>query len=117
MASSRVFAATVSLALLVLLLTLFPVVHHFSTALSLVRSYLSAHGFSLLAQSPVSDPDVFSSGVPLRSSIVAVGDLHGDYKNTWDVLRMAGVIDARGHWSGDVDVLVQTGDIIDRCVL
>ncbi|EJU05007.1 Metallo-dependent phosphatase [Dacryopinax primogenitus] len=46
--------------------------------------------------------------------IVAVGDLHGDLKNAMKVLRMSGVIDGFGDWSGDVDVLVQTGDIIDR---
>ncbi|KZP00474.1 Metallo-dependent phosphatase [Calocera viscosa TUFC12733] len=46
--------------------------------------------------------------------IVAVGDLHGDLRNAQKVLRMSGVIDSFGDWSGEVDTLVQTGDIIDR---
>lgn len=46
--------------------------------------------------------------------IVAVGDLHGDLGNAHKVLHMAGVVDADGNWSGDVDFFVQTGDIIDR---
>jgi hypothetical protein len=44
--------------------------------------------------------------------IVAIGDLHGDLPNAMKVLRMTKVIDERGDWSGDVDFLVQTGDII-----
>jgi hypothetical protein len=51
------------------------------------------------------------------SRIVAVGDLHGDIGNAQKVLEMAGVVDSDGQWSGQVDVFVQTGDIIDRCVL
>ncbi|KAL6302428.1 Metallo-dependent phosphatase [Sparassis latifolia] len=46
--------------------------------------------------------------------IVAVGDLHGDFPNAQTVLQMAGVVDHNGNWTGAVDFLVQTGDIIDR---
>ena len=46
--------------------------------------------------------------------IVAVGDLHGDFPNALKVLRMTGVVDANGDWTGHVDWFVQTGDIIDR---
>lgn len=46
--------------------------------------------------------------------IVAVGDLHGDFPNALTVLRMTGVVDGNGDWTGNVDYLVQTGDIIDR---
>ncbi|KAG9077963.1 hypothetical protein FS749_010117 [Ceratobasidium sp. UAMH 11750] len=46
--------------------------------------------------------------------IVAVGDLHGDLVNMKKVLKMAGVINDAGDWSGNVDFFVQTGDIIDR---
>jgi len=44
--------------------------------------------------------------------IVGIGDLHGDLPNALKVLKMTGVLDERGHWSGDIDFLVQTGDII-----
>lgn len=53
-------------------------------------------------------------GEVLRTRLVAVGDLHGDIGNARQVLHMAGVVDAAGKWTGDVDVFVQTGDIIDR---
>jgi Calcineurin-like phosphoesterase len=46
--------------------------------------------------------------------IVAVGDLHGDYPNALNVLRMTDVVDSNSDWTGKVDWLVQTGDIIDR---
>lgn len=46
--------------------------------------------------------------------IVALGDLHGDLPNALTVLKMTGVIDEDRKWTGDVDFLVQTGDMIDR---
>ncbi len=45
---------------------------------------------------------------------VAVGDLHGDLESSLAVLRMAGVVDAEGHWSAGAATLVQTGDTTDR---
>lgn len=46
--------------------------------------------------------------------IVAVGDLHSDYGNALKVLHMADVVDGEGNWTGNIDLFVQTGDIIDR---
>ncbi len=40
--------------------------------------------------------------------------MHGDLAATQTVLRLAGLIDAAGHWSGGDTVLVQTGDQLDR---
>lgn len=51
---------------------------------------------------------------PLPARLVAVGDLHGDLDNALAVLRLAGLVDATGRWSGGAAVLVQTGDTIDR---
>ena len=48
--------------------------------------------------------------------IVGIGDLHGDLPNALKVLRMTGVIDEHAHWTGDVDFLVQTGDIIGESI-
>lgn len=51
----------------------------------------------------------------LRSQrVVAIGDVHGDFKATKAVLALAGLIDAKGQWSGGSTILVQTGDILDR---
>ena len=46
--------------------------------------------------------------------LVAVGDLHGDYKNYLAVLQAAQVVNAKGKWIGGETHLVQTGDIPDR---
>lgn len=46
--------------------------------------------------------------------IVALGDLHGHLPNALTVLKMSGVINEDQKWTGNVDYLVQTGDIIDR---
>lgn len=51
---------------------------------------------------------------PFRRHIVAIGDLHGDMENARRVLKFSGVVDENLDWSGKVDILVQTGDIIDR---
>jgi len=51
---------------------------------------------------------------PFTRHIVAVGDLHGDMPNARRVFKFAGVVDDHGDWTGNVDYLVQTGDIIDR---
>lgn len=51
---------------------------------------------------------------PDPARIVAVGDLHGDY-DAWEAIaRAAGVVDAKGRWSGGRATLVQMGDVADR---
>jgi hypothetical protein len=51
---------------------------------------------------------------PGGERIVAAGDLHGDLDNAIAALRLAGVVDAAGHWTGGTATLVQTGDVTDR---
>jgi hypothetical protein len=46
--------------------------------------------------------------------IVAVGDLHGDFKVWLAIARAAGIVDPQGHWSGGATTLVQLGDFTDR---
>jgi hypothetical protein len=46
--------------------------------------------------------------------IVVIGDLEGDYDKFTDMLRTAGLINARGDWTGGRTHLVQLGDIPDR---
>jgi Calcineurin-like phosphoesterase len=71
----------------------------------------SQQHFSSPWDAPASDNRITRS-----TRIVAVGDLHGDIENAQKVLEMARVVDSDGRWSGEVDIFVQTGDIIDRCV-
>jgi hypothetical protein len=46
--------------------------------------------------------------------VVAIGDVHGAYKEFLAVLRIAGLLDDKEHWSGGKTFLVQTGDLLDR---
>ena len=46
--------------------------------------------------------------------IVAVGDIHGDQGAWRAIIEDAGLVDARGRWTGGDAILVQTGDIPDR---
>lgn len=50
-----------------------------------------------------------------ETRIVALGDLHGDLPHALKTLKFSGVIDENQKWTGNVDFLVQTGDMIDRC--
>ena len=51
---------------------------------------------------------------PVPPRIVAIGDIHGDYKAFKGILEAAGLVDSAGAWSGGSAVLVQTGDYFDR---
>lgn len=46
--------------------------------------------------------------------IVAIGDIHGDYKHYIEVLRNAGLVNRRGNWNAGETHFVQTGDLPDR---
>jgi hypothetical protein len=46
--------------------------------------------------------------------VVAVGDVHGAHSAFVEILRRAGVIDARSRWAGGRTILVQAGDVLHR---
>lgn len=46
--------------------------------------------------------------------VVAVGDIHGDYKKLIKVLHTAKIIDNKSNWIAKDTILIQTGDLIDR---
>jgi hypothetical protein len=46
--------------------------------------------------------------------IVAVGDVHGAYNEFVEILKTAGILDARDRWAGGKTHFVQTGDVLDR---
>lgn len=46
--------------------------------------------------------------------IIAMGDLHGDYDAFLALMTEAGLIDAKGHWTGKQTTYVQLGDAVDR---
>ena len=51
---------------------------------------------------------------PAPQRIVAIGDLHGDHDAWRAIARAAGLINAKGKWSGGNATLVQMGDVVDR---
>jgi hypothetical protein len=61
---------------------------------------------------------VAASAIPCEftgvSRIVAIGDVHGAVDRLTDILRTAGLIDEKAHWSGGRTHLVQLGDVVDR---
>jgi hypothetical protein len=61
-----------------------------------------------------SAPDLGHLRVDATERVVAIGDLHGDGEAARRALRVAGVLDEAGHWSGGKTTVVQTGDQLDR---
>tara|TARA_B100001093_G_C26799697_1_gene1002785 strand:+ start:470 stop:1612 length:1143 start_codon:yes stop_codon:yes gene_type:complete len=56
--------------------------------------------------------------LPACPRIVVIGDLHGDYNQTIESLKIADLIDYKDNdvnWIGRDTVVVQVGDQIDRC--
>lgn len=47
-------------------------------------------------------------------SVVAIGDVHGDFDDFVAILQRVGLIDAQHHWTGGKTTLVQVGDLLDR---
>ena len=49
-----------------------------------------------------------------RQSVVAIGDVHGDFDDFVGILQRIGLIDKQNHWAGGKTTFVQTGDLLDR---
>jgi hypothetical protein len=49
-----------------------------------------------------------------RQTIVAIGDVHGDFDDFVAILQRTGLIDKQNHWSGGKSIFVQDGDLLDR---
>ena len=47
-------------------------------------------------------------------SVVAIGDVHGDFDDFVAILRRTGLIDQQNHWTGGKTTFVQVGDLLDR---
>lgn len=55
------------------------------------------------------------SVIPKANRIVVIGDLHGDWNATINILKKANVINSENKWIGKDTIIVQLGDQIDRC--
>jgi hypothetical protein len=47
-------------------------------------------------------------------SLIAIGDVHGDFDDFAALLQHTGLIDKQNHWTGGKTTLVQVGDLLDR---
>lgn len=52
--------------------------------------------------------------LPPVKRLVAIGDVHGDYRATLIALRKAKLIDSKNKWIGGDTVVIQLGDQVDR---
>ena len=66
-----------------------------------------------LAAAPLVAADA-SCDVKAAQRVVAIGDVHGAYREFLAVLRIAGLVDEKERWSGGQTHFVQTGDTLDR---
>lgn len=79
--------------------------------------YNNVYSFKKIWQEKCSKYDVESqpSILPAVKRIIVIGDIHGDLKMTYSVLRLAKLIDNNNSWIGGDTVVVQVGDQVDRC--
>jgi hypothetical protein len=49
-----------------------------------------------------------------QGSVIAIGDVHGDFDDFVAILQHTGLIDQQKHWAGGKTTLVQVGDLLDR---
>lgn len=54
------------------------------------------------------------TSIDTPTRVVAIGDIHGEYEGLTGILREAKLIDEDNQWIGGNDILVQTGDYVDR---
>jgi len=65
-------------------------------------------------ENPKPDPPVEPQLYHNAERVYAIADLHGDYEAAVEALELAYLIDDDLNWIGGKDILVQTGDIVDR---
>jgi hypothetical protein len=49
-----------------------------------------------------------------RDTLIAIGDVHGDFDDFVAILQRTGLIDKQNRWSGANATFVQVGDLLDR---
>lgn len=68
--------------------------------------FISIHGVFALER-----PESIHSEV---RRVVAIGDVHGDFKAAMRAIRIAGIINDKNEWIGGDTIFVQVGDQTDR---
>lgn len=59
-------------------------------------------------------PSAVAFGGSALPTIIAIGDMHGDYEVYEGLMLASGLMDTDGNWAGGDTIFVQTGDIPDR---
>ena len=49
-----------------------------------------------------------------KTSVFAIGDVHGDFEDFVAILQHTGLVDKQNHWAAGKTTFVQTGDLLDR---
>lgn len=70
---------------------------------SLILIFIFAALLPALATAPDSNP-----------SLIAIGDVHGDFDDFCAILQRVQLIDEQRHWTGGKVTFIQLGDLIDR---
>lgn len=65
----------------------------------------------LLLVLPLASPPTPTGPSP---SLIAIGDVHGDFDDFCSILLRAGLIDEQRRWAGGNSTFIQLGDLIDR---
>src|SRR2546427_9408800 len=78
------------------------------------RVCLSILLFFLLFGPALAGQDKAPTEAAAANSVVAIGDVHGDFDDFVTILQKAGLIDEQHHWTGGKTTFVQVGDLLDR---
>src|SRR5438132_5193036 len=70
--------------------------------------------FSVLFGPGLAGQDKAPTEAAAANSVVAIGDVHGDFDDFVTILQKAGLIDEQHHWTGNKTTFVQVGDLLDR---
>src|SRR5436853_3856406 len=70
--------------------------------------------FSVLFGPALAGQDKAPTEAAAANSVVAIGDVHGDFDDFVTILQKAGLIDEQHHWTGGKTTFVQVGDLLDR---
>src|SRR2546429_9255046 len=76
------------------------------------RAYISSLLLLLAVALAWAGPD--KTPAEQAETVVAIGDVHGDFDDFVSILQRTGLIDAPHHWTGNKPTLVQVGALLDR---
>ncbi|PWN52085.1 Metallo-dependent phosphatase [Violaceomyces palustris] len=108
--------AQTRLRLVLIILTAFSFLYF--TRISVFKTQDKVQGAENSPAAPYGKSATQTSAKSIRRRVVAVADLHGDLEHALSVFRMAGLLppypSVSTDWIGGHDILVSTGDIVDR---